>query len=71
MPLGGGPPTRLTHQGGVNVPYGWAPDGRVVYWHSSPTEPGDLWAISTAPPALEGRAGPPAGQNENEGARGA
>jgi dipeptidyl aminopeptidase/acylaminoacyl peptidase len=53
VPLSGGPPTRLTHQGGVNVPYGWAPDGTVVYWHSSPTEPGDLWAISTEPSGNE------------------
>jgi dipeptidyl aminopeptidase/acylaminoacyl peptidase len=27
------------------VPFGWGPDGRVIYWHSSPTEPGDLWSI--------------------------
>jgi dipeptidyl aminopeptidase/acylaminoacyl peptidase len=47
-PLAGGAPARLTRHAGVNVPYGWAPDGRVLYWHSSPTEPGDLWSVSPA-----------------------
>ncbi|HEX2324657.1 MAG TPA: prolyl oligopeptidase family serine peptidase, partial [Chloroflexota bacterium] len=70
VPLSGGPPTRLTNQGGVNVPYGWAPDGRVLYWHSSPTEPGDLWAISTEPPALTGP-GAPSAASEGAGAGGA
>ena len=58
VPLSGGPPTRLTNQGGVNVPYGWAPDGRVLYWHSSPTEPGDLWAIVHEPRPAPARTPP-------------
>lgn len=43
VPLGEGDPTLLTDHAGVNVPIGWSVDGAVVYWHSSPTEPGDLW----------------------------
>jgi len=46
VPVAGGAPARLTRHPGVNVPYGWGPDGRIAYWHSSPTEPGDLWSIA-------------------------
>lgn len=34
---------RLTYHSGVNVPLAVSNDNRVFYWHSSPTEPGDLW----------------------------
>ena len=44
--LDGGNPRRLTHQPGVNVPLAWSDDGQIFYWHSSPTEPGDLWVVS-------------------------
>jgi dipeptidyl aminopeptidase/acylaminoacyl peptidase len=39
-------PRRLTDQRGINVPLAWLRDNRVYYWHSSPTEPGDLWVVS-------------------------
>jgi dipeptidyl aminopeptidase/acylaminoacyl peptidase len=32
----------------VNVPIGWAPDDQIYYWHSSPTESGDVWVIAAA-----------------------
>jgi len=41
--LEGGEPSRLTRHVGVNAPVACSRDGRVYYWHSSPTEPGDLW----------------------------
>ena len=45
IPLTGAVPQRLTRHPGVNVPLAWSPDGQIYYWHSSPTEPGDLWGI--------------------------
>jgi dipeptidyl aminopeptidase/acylaminoacyl peptidase/broad specificity phosphatase PhoE len=44
--LDGSLPQRLTNQGGANVPVAWSRDNRIYYWHSSPIEPGDLWAVS-------------------------
>jgi len=34
---------RLTTHLGLNSPLAWTKDGLIYYWHSSPTEPGDLW----------------------------
>jgi dipeptidyl aminopeptidase/acylaminoacyl peptidase len=52
LSLAGGRPRRLTRHPGINLPLAWAADGRVFYWHTSPTEPGDLWAVpeSGGPP---------------------
>jgi dipeptidyl aminopeptidase/acylaminoacyl peptidase len=53
VPLNQGQARRLTRQPGVNVPLAWSGQGRVFYWHSSPTEPGDLWTVGIrgdAPP---------------------
>jgi dipeptidyl aminopeptidase/acylaminoacyl peptidase len=52
VPLARGTSSRLTQHPGINVPIGWSTDGRIYYWHSSPEEPGDLWAVSSidAPP---------------------
>lgn len=74
VPLAGGTATRLTRHAGVNVPYGWAPDGRVLYWHSSPAGPGDLWAVTaptsggSANPGSPAR--PPVGSAESGGPAG-
>ncbi len=38
--------TRLTRHPGVNVPLAWSKDNQIYYWHTSPQEPGDLWAVS-------------------------
>ena len=43
--LAGGEPQRLTQHPGINVPLAWSRMDRILYWHSSPTEPGDLWTI--------------------------
>jgi dipeptidyl aminopeptidase/acylaminoacyl peptidase len=46
--LAGGGARRLTEHPGVNVPLAWARGNRIFYWHSSPTEPGDLWSVPAA-----------------------
>ena len=47
MGLCGEPPAaQLTQLPGVTAPLAWSRDGQVYFWHSSPTEPGDLWSVS-------------------------
>ena len=44
--LSGGRAERLTRHSGVNAPLAWTPDDEVVYGHSGPVEPGDVWICS-------------------------
>jgi len=46
LSLENGEQKRLTSQDGANIPIAWSTDGQIYYWHSSPTERGDLWTIS-------------------------
>ncbi|MCX6031763.1 MAG: prolyl oligopeptidase family serine peptidase [Chloroflexi bacterium] len=52
VPLSGGEPRRLTSQPGINRPLAWSEDCRTLYYfHSSPTEPGDLYSIREMDPS--------------------
>ena len=45
-PLSGGQARRLTNHPGLNRPLSWGPGGKTIYYfHTSPTEPGDLWCF--------------------------
>jgi len=44
-PVLGGPARRLPPHLGVNAPLHWSRDNRIYYWHSSPTEVGDLFSV--------------------------
>lgn len=49
--LSDGTTMRLTEQPGLNRPIAWAPDGKTVYYfHTSPTEPGDMWSVKLDDP---------------------
>src|SRR5207247_1995283 len=44
-PARGGSSGRLILHPGANAPLSWSRDNRIYYWHSSPSEPGDLWVV--------------------------
>lgn len=46
IPFKGEQAIRLTYHPGVNIPLTCAKDNRIFYWHTSPTEIGDLWSFS-------------------------
>jgi len=47
IPINNGDPIRLTQHSGVNVPLAWSKDESVFYWHTDPTEMGDLYSVQT------------------------